>query len=116
MNIHLSYVVFSGGSLLQTVYSSVPHNLSIKYFPTHNIPNQLMNRILITLLLLGTIHFLPAAAAQSEQPNIIVFLVDDMGWADIGANGSKFHETPSIDRFAANKDAKLTLEELKKTK
>ena len=39
-----------------------------------------------------------------------------MGWADIGANGSKFHETLNIDRLAANKDAKLTLEELKKTK
>ena len=24
-----------------------------------------------------------------------------MGWADIGANGSKFHETPNIDRLAA---------------
>ena len=39
-----------------------------------------------------------------------------MGWDDIGANGSKFHETPNIDRLVANKDAKLTLEELKKTK
>ena len=39
-----------------------------------------------------------------------------MGWADIGANGSEFHETPNIDRLVANKDAKLTLEELKKTK
>jgi len=26
------------------------------------------------------------------------------------------HETPNIDRLVANKDAKLTLEELKKTK
>ena len=39
-----------------------------------------------------------------------------MGWADIGANGSKFHETPNIDRLDANKDAEKTLEELKKTK
>ena len=52
----------------------------------------------------------------AKQTNFIFFLVDDMGWADIGANGSKFHETPNIDRRDANKDAKLTLEELKKTK
>ena len=52
----------------------------------------------------------------AKQTNFIFFLVDDMGWADIGANGSKFHETPNIYRLVANKDAKLTLEELKKTK
>tara|TARA_B100000745_G_C19998056_1_gene338673 strand:- start:456 stop:659 length:204 start_codon:yes stop_codon:yes gene_type:complete len=51
-----------------------------------------------------------------SKPIFCFFPVDDMGWADIGANGSKFHETPNIDRLVANKDAKLTLEELKKTK
>ena len=25
-----------------------------------------------------------------------------MGWADIGANGSRFHETPHIDKLAAS--------------
>ena len=35
-----------------------------------------------------------------KQTNFLFFLVDDMGWADIGANGSKFHETPHIDRLA----------------
>ena len=35
------------------------------------------------------------------KPNIIVFLVDDMGWMDCGAYGSKFYETPNIDRLAA---------------
>ena len=38
---------------------------------------------------------------HAEKPtNFLFFLVDDMGWADIGANGSKFHETPHIDRLA----------------
>lgn len=41
-----------------------------------------MNRILLALLLLGTIDCLPSVAAQSQQPNIIVFLVDDMGIMD----------------------------------
>jgi arylsulfatase A-like enzyme len=36
----------------------------------------------------------------SSRPNIIVFLVDDMGWMDCGAYGSKYYETPNIDRFA----------------
>lgn len=33
-------------------------------------------------------------------PNIIFFLVDDLGWRDLGCYGSTFHETPNIDRFA----------------
>ena len=40
--------------------------------------------------------------AAAKQTNFLFFLVDDMGWADIGANGSKFHETPHIDKLAAS--------------
>ena len=39
-------------------------------------------------------------AHAAKQTNFLFFLVDDMGWADIGANGSTFHETPHIDRLA----------------
>ena len=39
--------------------------------------------------------------AAAKQTNFLFFLVDDMGWADIGANGSKYHETPHIDKLAA---------------
>ena len=41
-----------------------------------------------------------AEAAPKSKPNVIVFLVDDMGWMDCGAYGSKYYETPNIDRFA----------------
>jgi arylsulfatase A-like enzyme len=46
-----------------------------------------------------------SVAAQQEsnparRPNVIVFLVDDMGWVDCGAYGSKYYETPHIDAFA----------------
>ncbi|MDP6678346.1 MAG: sulfatase [Verrucomicrobiota bacterium] len=46
--------------------------------------------------------FITAAPAlnAAKQTNFLFFLVDDMGWADIGANGSTFHETPHIDRLA----------------
>jgi len=42
-----------------------------------------------------------AEAASKSKPNIIFFLADDMGWMDCGAYGSKYYETPNIDRFAA---------------
>jgi arylsulfatase A-like enzyme len=53
--------------------------------------------ILVLLLLL------PLAApgqAQQKRPNVVFFLVDDLGWRDLGCYGSEFYETPNIDRFA----------------
>ncbi|MBM3759004.1 MAG: sulfatase [Acidobacteria bacterium] len=41
-----------------------------------------------------------AAAQRKRRPNIVVILIDDYGWRDTGFNGSKFHETPNIDRLA----------------
>jgi len=36
-----------------------------------------------------------------RRPNFVFFLIDDMGWKDLGCYGSTFHETPHIDRLAA---------------
>ena len=36
----------------------------------------------------------------TRHPNIIFFLVDDMGWMDCSVYGSKYYETPNIDRLA----------------
>jgi arylsulfatase A-like enzyme len=41
------------------------------------------------------------AAADRRPPNIVVILVDDLGWADLGCYGNTYHETPSIDRLAS---------------
>ena len=39
-------------------------------------------------------------AEASNTPNILVLLVDDLGWVDVGCQGSNFYETPHIDRLA----------------
>ncbi len=47
---------------------------------------------------------LPAAGAASagERPlNVVMLLVDDMGWTGARCYGSDLHETPNIDRLAA---------------
>jgi arylsulfatase A-like enzyme len=41
----------------------------------------------------------PAAAAPAH-PNVILIVIDDMGWSDSGVYGSRFYETPAIDRLA----------------
>ncbi len=38
---------------------------------------------------------------HTQRPNIIVILVDDMGFSDLGCFGSEI-ETPNLDRLAAN--------------
>jgi len=42
-----------------------------------------------------------ASGANRKNPNFVFFLIDDMGWADVGCYGSSFHETPNIDRLAS---------------
>ncbi|MFZ5829877.1 MAG: sulfatase [Planctomycetota bacterium] len=40
------------------------------------------------------------ADSASARPNVVFILIDDMGWADIGCYGSRFYETPHVDRLA----------------
>jgi arylsulfatase A-like enzyme len=41
------------------------------------------------------------AARTDSRPNIIFILADDLGYTDIACFGSKYYETPNIDRLAA---------------
>lgn len=55
---------------------------------------------LLFLIIVSTM--LSCSSSEPEQkPNVVFFLVDDMGWMDIGVNGSTFYETPNIDRLAS---------------
>jgi arylsulfatase A len=40
------------------------------------------------------------AKSSGRKPNFLFILIDDMGWSDVGCYGSRFHETPVIDRLA----------------
>ncbi len=54
------------------------------------------------LVCVGLHIALPLASQSSEfRPmNIVLFLIDDLGWMDLGCQGSNYYKTPNIDRLA----------------
>jgi arylsulfatase A-like enzyme len=55
-------------------------------------------KLILTCLCALVVTSLSAA----DKPNIIIFLADDLGYADIGVNGCKDIPTPNIDSIATN--------------
>ncbi len=63
-----------------------------------------LHRLLLVLLLAelfaGVGRPARAGCAPIDKPNIVFILIDDLGWADLGCCGSRYYETPRIDRLA----------------
>ena len=57
-----------------------------------------MNPVLLLSLLFAIV--LPLRAADAPRPNIVLFLIDDLGFADCGFNGGTDIKTPNIDKLA----------------
>ena len=58
-----------------------------------------MRRTIIPIL--TSLIYWAAIPLSANQLNIVFFLIDDLGWRDIGANGSEYYKTPNIDQLAA---------------
>jgi arylsulfatase A-like enzyme len=39
-------------------------------------------------------------SSQVRKPNFVIILIDDLGWKDLGFMGSRYYETPNIDKLA----------------
>ena len=63
-------------------------------------PNKQEELIPMKTSLLCAVVVLLSSTVRAKQPNILLIMVDDMGWSDIGCYGSEI-ETPHIDRIAA---------------
>lgn len=53
------------------------------------------------LLFVGVAAVQVASAQKKQKPNIVVVLVDDLGFSDIGPYGATEIETPNLDKLAA---------------
>ena len=59
-----------------------------------------MNKTVITALGALSVVSCVNQPIKNDKPNIIMLLVDDLGWKDVGFNGSHYYETPNLDRLA----------------
>lgn len=55
------------------------------------------NKFYILLLLLLLLPF--SLLGKKNKLNVIIILIDDLGWMDLGYMGSTFYETPNIDKL-----------------
>ena len=62
----------------------------------------IMKSILKTSTLLILLFLTISCTAQNERPNILLILCDDLGYGDVGFNGSADIITPQMDELAKN--------------
>jgi arylsulfatase A-like enzyme len=64
------------------------------------------HRIFFILVALPVVTVVPLRGDEPKTdnakrpPNIVFILADDLGWTDLGCYGSKYYETPNLDRLA----------------
>jgi arylsulfatase A-like enzyme len=75
---------------------------SLVHLKIKNIDMLSKTWILLTTLIIGftngSVH--AQQTTRKDQPNIILIFADDLGYKDVGFNGSDYYETPNIDKLA----------------
>lgn len=106
----------TGGSLILSAGGSVSHSLlggcdggrdTCALVPRHKV-NAIGWDVLAPIrnacaaMILAVCFPLAGVLTAADKPNIIIFLADDLGYADIGVNGCRDIPTPNIDSIANN--------------
>ena len=55
----------------------------------------------LSAIILGAVGTSSGAEEDSDKPNVVLILADDLGWNELGCYGDTFHETPNLDDLAA---------------
>jgi arylsulfatase A len=67
---------------------------------------KILIKSLITFLVIGLsqqiaiTEFNQASGQSTSPPNIVLIVIDDIGYGDLGIYGNKLHKTPNMDRLA----------------
>ena len=59
-----------------------------------------VKKILFSVPLLLVMSGWAVAEGDTQRPNIVFVMIDDLGWMDLACQGNPLVETPHIDRFA----------------
>lgn len=65
-----------------------------------NVIRNLVKTILANIIFATFVSCKSSIEYDNKQPNILFILADDLGAFDLGYAGSKFYETPNLDRLA----------------
>lgn len=57
--------------------------------------------LVLLMFLSSACQYADQAQTRSETPNIVLFFIDDMGYADIGPYGASAYKTPNLDQLAS---------------
>jgi arylsulfatase A-like enzyme len=52
------------------------------------------------ITLCAFVFFLVNILSANQKPNVVLILIDDLGWKDVSYMGSGYYETPNIDKLA----------------
>lgn len=63
----------------------------------------MLNTKSLYLLFSGSVITLTSGCIQKKdpvKPNVLFILADDLGYHDLSCTGSKYYETPNVDRIS----------------
>ncbi len=63
-------------------------------------PNNTIWPIYLVVLLSMLFGGVQSHATSPQKPNVVLFLVDDMGYGDFAVHGNRFVNTPNLDALA----------------
>ena len=55
----------------------------------------------IVILMSTTSLVFSQPVSTEDRPNILFIIADDLGWKDVGFNGSQFYQSPNLDKLAS---------------
>src|SRR5512135_1177404 len=78
----------------------MPANGATRMISGYRLSTTLVRLVVGTCAMAGTLRAQPGQQAVGAKPNVVLILMDDLGYGDLGSYGAPDARTPNIDRLA----------------